>query len=57
MRQDDYSPLDVNRQHLEIFNQATPGTGKWILANEELQRWKDSSGLSHRYLGIHGICK
>lgn len=57
MRQDDCSPIDVNRQHLEIFNQATPETGKWILDNKELQKWKDASILSHRYCGIHGICE
>ncbi|RBA12603.1 hypothetical protein FPRO05_04053 [Fusarium proliferatum] len=55
MRQDGYSPLDVNLQHLEIATQATPGTGKWILDNKEIQQWRDPSISSHRCLGIHGI--
>ncbi|KAM0195661.1 hypothetical protein ACHAPA_008106 [Fusarium lateritium] len=55
MRQDDYWPLHVNRQHLEIVNQAAPETGKWILANKELQKWKDPSIVSHSCLGMHGI--
>jgi hypothetical protein len=55
MHQGDYSPLDVNRQHLEIASQATPGTGNWILDNEEIQQWRDPSISSSRCLGIHGI--
>ncbi|EXK85366.1 hypothetical protein FOQG_10724 [Fusarium oxysporum f. sp. raphani 54005] len=55
MRQDECSPLDVNRQHLEIINQATPETGKWILDNKELQQWRDPAVLSHRCLGVYGI--
>ncbi|KAF5984631.1 hypothetical protein FCOIX_2520 [Fusarium coicis] len=55
MHQGDYSPLDVNRQHFEIASQATPGTGNWILDNEEIQQWRDPSISSSRCLGIHGI--
>lgn len=55
MRQAECSPLDVNRQHLEIVNQATPDTGKWILDNQEIQQWQDPSITSHRCLGIYGI--
>ncbi|KAK2136091.1 ankyrin repeat-containing domain protein, partial [Fusarium oxysporum II5] len=55
MRQAECSPLDVNRQHLEIVNQATPDTGKWILDNQEIQQWQAPSITSHRCLGIHGI--
>ncbi|KAF5686273.1 hypothetical protein FCIRC_2991 [Fusarium circinatum] len=53
--QDGYSPLDVNRQHLEISNQVTPDTGNWILDNKEIQHWRDPSISSSRCLGIHGI--
>ncbi|KAH7208200.1 hypothetical protein BKA60DRAFT_116163 [Fusarium oxysporum] len=57
MRQDECSPLDVNPQHLEIINQATPETGKWIIDNKELQHWRDPAVLSHRCLGVYGICE
>ncbi|KAG8355593.1 hypothetical protein FVEN_g6498 [Fusarium venenatum] len=54
-RQDNYSPLDFNYQHLDIISQATPKTGEWILESPELKQWRDSSGLTHRRIGMHGI--
>ncbi|KAK6713564.1 hypothetical protein SNK04_004529 [Fusarium graminearum] len=55
MRQDNYSPLDVNRHHLDVISQATPKTGELILASKALQQWKTSSSSSHRWIGMHGI--
>ncbi|KAF5554735.1 hypothetical protein FNAPI_6331 [Fusarium napiforme] len=55
LRQEDYLPLDVNHKHLEVVNQITPDTGKWILERHELVQWRDASIFSHRCLGIHGL--
>ncbi|KAJ4132546.1 hypothetical protein NW754_015363 [Fusarium falciforme] len=48
-------PFVSPRDHrLDLFSQATPGTGSWILSTEEFQKWKDISNL-HNLLFMRGF--
>ncbi|KAK2608602.1 hypothetical protein QQS21_002828 [Conoideocrella luteorostrata] len=54
MRQPNWSPQDSHQQHVELLSKVVPGTGKWILSNDDFQTWKDPSS-SLRVLPLHGI--
>lgn len=37
------SPINVSQMYLDAKSRRSPGTGDWLLASDEFNRWKSSA--------------